>query len=156
MAVEARSVTWEAPTHYHTEKTSDWFWALGILALCGAAASFFFGNFLLTILIVIAAFIMGLIASREPDITQYAVTTRGLRVGDQLYPYSSLEAFYIDEDEPKGPQLLARSKHLFARLVVMPIPEEYIEEIERILEERLPEEHMEEPLGSKLLEIFGF
>ena len=38
-------------------------------------------------------------------------------------------------------------------LIIMPIPEEHIEDI---LETRLPEEFIEEPLGSKILEIFGF
>jgi hypothetical protein len=38
----------------------------------------------------------------------------------------------------------------------MPIPEEFIDEIEAILEPRLAEEHLEEPLAHKLLEIFGF
>ena len=41
-------------------------------------------------------------------------------------------------------------------LIIMPIPEEHIEDIEDILEARLPEELIEEPLGTKILEIFGF
>lgn len=156
MAVEARSVTWEAPAHHHTEKTSDWFWALGIIAISGSVAALFFGNLLLAILVILGALIMGILASREPEMTSYAVTTRGLRVGERLYPFGSLEAYYIDEDEPTGPQLLARSQHMFAQLVIMPLPEDAIEEIEHILESRLPEEHIEEPFGTKLLEIFGF
>lgn len=156
MALPARSVTWEAPEHTHIIKSSDWFWALGIIAVSAAAAAFFFGNFLLAILILIAAGIVAMLANREPKVIAYAVTARGLRVGDQLYPYSTLEAYYIDEENPEGPQLLARSNKLFMHLVIMPLPEEHIHDIEDILEDKLPEEFMEEPFGAKLLEIFGF
>lgn len=156
MTLPARSVTWEAPEHHHIEKGNDWFWALWIAALSAATAAFFFGNFLLAILLIIAAAVMALIANKEPDIVEFAVTTRGLRVGDKLYPYSTLDAFYIDEDSPRGPELLARSKRLFMFMIVMPLPPEYLEDIEDILETRLPEEHMEEPFATKLLEIFGF
>ncbi|MFT5037238.1 MAG: hypothetical protein ACI9VM_000816 [Candidatus Azotimanducaceae bacterium] len=156
MEALARSITWDAPAHHHIEKTSDWFWALGIVSLSAGAAAFFFGNYLLAILIIIAAGIMALLVNRPPEIVAYAITTRGLRVGDRLYPYSTLEAFYIDEDDPIGPQLLARSQKLFMPLIIMPIPEDHVEDIEDILEARLPEEHIEEPLATKILEIFGF
>lgn len=149
-------VTWEAPAHHHIEKGSDWFWALWIVALSVAGAAFFFDNLLLGLLIVIAASIMSYIANREPEIIEYAVTTRGLRVGDKLYPYSTLDAFYIDEDAPNGPELLARSKRLLLHMIVMPIPVQHIEDIEDVIETRLPEEHLEEPLATKLLEFFGF
>jgi len=141
MVAPARSVTWEAAEHSHIEKSSDWFWALGILVVCGAGA---------------AGGIVTIVALKEPPVTEFSVNIRGLRIGETLYPYSTLEAYYIDEDEPNGPVLLARSNKLFMHLIVMPIPEEHIEDIEDILETRLPEEFMEEPLASKILEIFGF
>lgn len=156
MALPARSVAWEAAEHIHVEKSSDWFWALGILAVSAATAALFFSNFLLTILILVAAAIVAIVAKREPPVIAYAVTSRGIRVGENLYPYSTLEAYYIDDDDPNGPQLLIRSSKLFMHLIVMPIPGEHIDDIEAILETRLKEEHMEEPLGLKILEIFGF
>lgn len=157
MALPARSVTWEAPAHNHTEKGSDWFWALGIIAASATAVCLFFGNILFGILIILAAATLALVANREPEIVAYAVTSRGLRVGDTLYPYSTLEAYYIDdEDEERGPQLLARSEKMFMHLVIMPLPEEYVDDIEDILAERLPEEHIEEPFAAKVMEVFGF
>ncbi len=156
MADQARSITWEAPEHHHIEKGGDWFWALWIVSLSAAVAAVFFGNALLGILLVIAAAVMALVANKEPEIIQFAVTSRGLRVGGTLYPYSTLDAFYIDEDSPRGPELLARSKRLFMHMIVMPLPEDYIDDIEDILELRLPEEHMEEPFATKLMEIVGF
>ena len=158
MATEetTRAVTWEAPEHHHFEKTSDWFWALGIVALCGAIAAFFFGNFLFAILILVGGAAMALAAAKRPSIIPFLVGTRGIRVGDKLYPYSTLEAYFIDEENPNGPQLLLRSKRLYMPLIIMPIPEEYVHDIEDLLLSRLPEEELEEPLANKILEIFGF
>ena len=156
MAEVTKAVTWEAPEHHHIEKRSDWFWVLGILAIAGAGAAIFFGNMLFAILIIIGASVTALLGLREPRIIPFAVTQRGLRIDDTLYPYSTLESFYIDEDNPMGPQLLAKSERFFMPLIVMPIPEEYIDEVEEIIEIRLPEEHLEEPFAHKLLEFFGF
>lgn len=150
------AVTWEAPEHHHFEKTSDWFWVLWIIAICAALAVFFFGNFLFAVLIVVAAGTMTLVANKPPKIIPFMVGTRGVRVGDSLYPYSTLESYFIDEDNPLGSQLLIKSRKLYMPLIIMPIPEEYIHDIEDLLVARLPEEELEEPLGHKILEALGF
>ena len=156
MTTPARGIAWEAPAHNHIEKNSDWFWILGILSISVGTASFFFGNYLFAILIVLAAAVAAILANREPRIIEFVVSNRGIRIDETLYPYSTLDAYYIDEDDPMGPQLLVRSKKVFMHLIVCPIPEESIEDIEDILELRLPEELLEEPLSTKLLEIVGF
>jgi hypothetical protein len=79
-----------------------------------------------------------------------------VRVADLLYPYTTLESYHIDEDDVRGPQLLIMSQKHFMPLLVLPIPEEYIDDIEEILSLRLPEEFLEEPLFTKLLELVGF
>ena len=156
MEPPVRSVEWEGPAHHHIENGSDWFWALGIIAVFGAAAAFIFGNYLLAVVVLLGGGVMAGIASREPEIIHYAITPRGLRVDEKLYPYSTLDAFYIDEEDPRGPQLLARSTSALTHLVIMPLPEEHLDDIEEILTGRLPEEHLEEPLSTKLLESLGF
>ena len=151
-----QSVMWEAHEHTHFEKGGDWYWVLWILALGGAIASFFWGNFLFSILILVAAGAMTLLAAKQPEIVPFGVMTRGVRLGDKLYPYSNLESYYINEEDPEGPQLLLKSKKFHMPLLAMPIPEEYIDEIEMLLRDRLPEEELQEPLAHKILEIFGF
>ena len=151
-----REVTWEAPEHHHVEKNGDWFWILGILTIIVTVTTFFLGNTLFALLLLLAGVTMGLVANREPDVIPFGVSNRGIRVGDTLYPYSGLECFYLDEEHELGPQLLVRSNRLFMPLIIVPIPPDYVEEIESILAPRLAEEHLEEPLANKLLEIVGF
>jgi hypothetical protein len=156
MATVPRAVTWEAPEHRHNEKTGDWYWALGIIAIAAAAAVVVFGNTLFAVVILLGASTMIVVAHREPKMLNFAVMTRGIRAGNELYPYTTLESFYIDEDNPNGPQLLVKSQKLFMPLLVLPIPEEYVDDIDDLISSRLPEEHLEEPLAHRLLEFFGF
>jgi len=131
-----QAITWEAPEHHHIEKSSDWFWALGIIAVAGAATAIFLGNVLFGIVIVLGAAVMFI---------------------DELHPHASLESFYIDAEHEHGPHLLIRSQQkTFDSLLVIPIPEEYMEDIDELLGSRLPEEHLEEPLSHRVLEFFGF
>src|SRR3989338_4286703 len=139
MAARAvQTISWEATEHHHVEKGSDWYWALGIIAVVGATVSIIFGNILFAIVIPLE------------------LTPRGMRIDDRLYRYATLESFCIDGDAPRGPQLLLKSTGMLSTLLVIPLPEEAVEEIDDILAERLPEEHMEESLAHRLLEFLGF
>jgi hypothetical protein len=153
---EIKSIAWEAPEYYHVEKKSDWFWVLWILVIAGSLTSIFLGNYLLGILILLGGAAMALIANREPNVVPFAVTTRGIRIDDMLYPYSTLDSFYIEDEVGPYAQLLVKSQKTLAPLLVIPIPDDYIDEIESILETRLAQEHLEEPFAHKLLEFFGF
>ncbi len=156
MKDEPKGYVWEALEHSHTEKTQDWFWVLGILALALIIVFILFDNILLAIVIGLGALFIGLLANKPPRMIQFAVTTRGIRVDDTLYPYATLEAYHIDEEDPRGPILFIRSDRLFMPLIVMPLPEEYTDKIDDLLCTRLHEERLEEPLAHKLLDFFGF
>lgn len=151
-----QSITWEAPEHHHFEKRSDWFWALWIIVIAASFTAIYLGNQLFGLLILIAGALMALIANRKPPVVPFAVTTRGVRIGDTLYPYSTLESYHIETENVSQPLLLIKSQKLFMHLIIIPLPEDHIEDVESIIEERLPTEDLEEPLSHKLLEIFGF
>lgn len=156
MAEQVRAILWEAYEHAYAPKSSDWFWILGIFTLAIAIASILLGNALFGILIFIGGMVTAILATREPKIVSYAVTQRGLRIDDTLYPYTTLEAFYIDEDAIFGPELLVKSEKMFMSLLILPLPEDSQDEIEDIIAQRLPEVHLEKPFAHKLMEFFNF
>lgn len=156
MSDDARSVYWEAPEHTHIEKTADWYWVLGILAVAGSVTSIIFGNVLFGVVILLAAMTMFMTGNKLPRIIPFEVSSRGVRIDSTLFPYSTLESFYIDEESYAGPQLIVKSKKLFVPLLILPLPEEYIDIVELIIAPRLMEEHLEEPLSHKILEFLGF
>jgi hypothetical protein len=151
-----RAVSWEAPEFYYTEKGADWYFALGIIVVSCAVAALFLGNILLALLSIIAGMALAVAAAKRPAVVPFAVTVRGVRIGNALYPFGHLESYHIDEDDPRGPQLLLHAKRKFMPLLIMPLPPEYVDEIESILRGRLPEDYLEESLAVKVLEYFGF
>ena len=151
-----REISWEAPEHHHGEKTNDWFWALGIITISSAVTSIVFGNVLFGMVILLAGAVTTLISVKKPRLVSYSVSLRGIRIGQELHPYSSLKCFFINEENPHHVELLVQSNGMFVPLMIIPLPDDAVEEIEYMLEDRLPEEHLEESLGHRLLEFLGF
>ncbi len=156
MANAAQTIVWEAAEHHHIEKGSDWYWALGIVAAVGAIIAVIFSNILFAVVIALGAVVMALVSRREPRMLAVEITPRGVRVDEKLHPYATLESFCIDEESPHGPQLLLKSRGLFQQLIVVALPPESVEEIDDILAERLPEEHLQDSISQHVLEFLGF
>lgn len=153
---DIRTIYWEALEHGHGEHGSDWYWSVGIIAIAAAVASFALGNALFGVIIILGASTLMILASRGPRTLGFTVGPRGIRINDELYPYSTLESFYLDEDAPGDTELLLKSKRFFMPLIVVPVPEEYVDTVDAFLNQRLPEEYLEEGALNKLFESFGF
>jgi len=158
MEPKLRSIEWEALEHHHDLKSNDWFWVLGILTFCGAVASVVFENLLLALIILFGGTIVGILANRPAKTVNYIINQRGVKIDSSFYPYTTLDHYYIDDHPILGHQLLIKSQKLFMPLLILPLPEDKddIDGIEAIIAERIPEEHLEEPLANRILEFFGF
>ncbi len=156
MEENLHSVSWEAPEHTHIEKTGDWYWILGIVALAGAIVSIILNNVLFGIAIILGAFTMAIVSQHKPKMIKFEVSDRGIRIGTDLYPYATLESYFLDEGNMIDPQLIVKSKKLLMMLLIIPVPVDHMTEIENIVNYRLPEEHLVEPISHRLLEFFGF
>ncbi len=156
MTGDTRAITWEAPQHRHIEKTSDWYWVVGIIAISASVVSIMFDNVLFGVVILLGATTMILFSHRHPRVLTYEVSVRGIRIEDTLYPFTSLDSFAIDEEAPEGPQLIVKSSHLFMPLLILPLPFEYVDDIDDLISSKLTEAPLVEPLSHRLLEFFGF
>jgi len=156
MEPTARSISWEAPEHHHVEKGNDWFFALTIIIIALVITAILLNNVLFALLLGIAGGVLGVAAAKKPNIIPFSVSVRGIKIEDTLHPFASLSSYHIDEEDARGPQLLVKAEKLLMPLIVLPIPVDYIDDIEEILRDKLPEEELEEPFLLKVLELFGF
>ena len=156
MEPSVRAVSWEAPQHHHVEKGNDWFFALAIIVVAFVVVAFLLNNVMFALLLGIAGGVLAMSAAKRPAIVPYAVTVRGVKVEDELFPYATLHSFHIDEEDSRGPQLLIKTLRRSVPLLVLPIPLDHVDDIEALLKEKLPEELIEEPFFLKVLELFGF
>lgn len=147
---------WDAPEHEHKERTADWFWVAGIIVVALALVSIIFGNIIFGILIVVCAFSLGLFINRVPDNIHIAVTDAGVVREKTLYPYDSLESFWIDTDHPHK-KVIIKSKRPLMPLILAPLADNVdVDELRKILLEKLPEQPHSLPLAEKILEYLGF
>jgi hypothetical protein len=156
MEPAVRGIFWEAPQHHHVEKGNDWFLALAVIVIACVITAILLDNVMFALLLGLAGGVLGMSAAQRPSIVPYGVSVRGIKVEDELFPYATLDAYHLDEEDPRGPQLLVKTNRRSIPLLVLPIPPEHIDDIEALLQEKLPEELIQEPLGLKILELFGF
>jgi hypothetical protein len=148
-------ISWDAPTHLYSEKGQDWYWAVGVITLALAAVSFIFGEIITGIFVIVAAIALVLHASHPPRHVTYEINDRGLVQGDTLYPFLSLESFWIPHDE-MPPKILVKSRKLLMPLMVIYIDGIDPEEVRQVLLRYIAETEHREPILKKLLEWLGF
>jgi hypothetical protein len=152
--MQPRDIRWVYEPE-HRLRNADWFWVLGIIATAGAVVAILLSNFLFALVIVLSAFLVGVMAMRPPITVHYAVSARGVHLNERFYPFQSLDSYFFDDAE-SVPKLRLKSKHSFAPLLSIPVPNEYMHDVERFVAARLPEEEIEEPFAYRVLEFFGF
>jgi hypothetical protein len=149
-------IVWEELEYEFFDKSPDWFWALGIISVSVAATSIILGNLLLAILILVGSFTMALYASKKPDRVHYEVNQRGVIIEDKLYPYASLDSFWVDQIGEK-PKLLISSKKLLMPQLILPLSREVdTDHLRDYLLDRVDEEEQREPISSRIMEYLGF
>lgn len=91
-------LAWEGREYDHNPKSTDWYWALGIIAVASTIVAILFGNYLLAVLIVIATAALALHAAKEPPLHRFQLVERGILIGDELHPFERMISFSVLED----------------------------------------------------------
>ena len=149
------TIEWEDYEYEYRHKTSDWYWAVGIITVSIAVASILYGNILFAILIIIGAFTLSLHATHQPRIIHFELNDHGVVINKLLYPYNTLESFWV-ENRDNNNRILFKSKKLLMPYIVMPLGTIMPETAMAFLDMHLPEEEHLEPIFQKIMEYLGF
>lgn len=114
---------WSAPEYEYFEKSADWFWAVIVISLSASVAAFILGNFLFGVLIAVSGIAVALHGVKKPRITDFSITARGITINNKLYPYSSLDSFWIRFNPPFEKVLSIKSKKMFMPYILIPLGE---------------------------------
>ena len=147
-------VSWNAPTHIHTEKRRDWYWIVGIISAAIAITCFLFGELIVGIFVVVAAMALMIHASQPAQVIRYQINDRGIVQDDVLYPFVNLESFWIPHND--SPRILIKTRQFFMPLMVIHIDEVDPERVRNILLRYIAETEHQEPFLKKLLDSLGF
>lgn len=153
--LQRTSISWQALEYFHFDKSSDWYWVLGIVALTGIVLCILFGNILLAVLILVGAVVGGMFAGKEPRMVTVEISRKGIAVENKMYEFESLESFWI-EMEDIHPKIILKSKKTLMTQILIPLGEMPEDEVRAILLEYIPEVKHREPFLHKVLEYLGF
>jgi hypothetical protein len=149
-------ITWQIEEYSHREKGADWFWALGVIAIAGAAIAAIYHDVLFAIFIILSAIILGVYAARQPEIIEIAISDEGIKFRNYFFPFAKLKSFGIDESE-LGNTLIIESDRLVTPIVSIPLPLTLdTAGLAALLRTKLPEKPHTEQISHKLLDHLGF
>ncbi|MDE2213168.1 MAG: hypothetical protein KGJ34_01380 [Patescibacteria group bacterium] len=154
MAPEGTVLSWTSPTHLKAERSTDWYWALGLLAICGVIASVLWGNLLFAAIIALGAFMIGVMAAREPRECEIHLSAEGIVVDHDFYSFSSLRAFWIETHHEYPKLYLATTGLIHPHIVIILRPPAGTDNVHEILSRFVPEE-TRHSLGTIVAEFLG-
>jgi hypothetical protein len=147
---------WETLEHLYAEKTNDWYASVILISGSLIALEFLMNNFLLITLTFVATVTFILLAARRPELIHVTITPSGIRAGNLLYTFTSLDGYAIAQYAHDTRLLLESNRHIMP-LVVIPIPPEVdLDTLREELNQYLPEKELHESLPHLLLERLGF
>ena len=114
---------WEGREYDHNPKNADWYWSLGIIAVACTIASILFANYLLAVLIVIAAIALSLHASKKPPLHRFKLTEEGIVIGEELHPFQKMISFSVLEDvkDEYPPMLSIKTESWLSPHLIIPL-----------------------------------
>lgn len=161
MEEHSYQVSWFAPEHEHREHSADWYWAVSIVSVSLAIAFIIVGNILLSVIIILGISTLLFHAKHPPRTIEYKLSKKGVSAGDRLYPWETLESFWILEGKNdvrfhRDPKILLTSKKAFMPHIVIPLTDFIIDEVRESLSHMLHEVPQNEPLPERLMRKIGF
>ena len=155
MTEAAGEYTWTVTTHEHKERSNDWYWALGSIAVLGAGMAVFFGNGLLAIILIIGLGSIGFLAARGPREHTVRLGPRGVSVDGTRYPWEGVHSFWVEHEVAEPRLFLSMSGVLSPHITVELENTVEGDKLREYLKQFAKEEEHGPRLGENLAELFG-
>jgi hypothetical protein len=157
---EEEKFSWSALEYEEKERSTDWFWALGVIVVTGAITAIIYNNYFFSALLILGGILLGVFAKKKPATITYELNDKGFKVGSYFYPYENIKAFFVQEhSDTKNhkPTLFIKSMRVFMPIISIPIENGWVENIQNLmLEKNIKEEEMREHISDKIMDYFGF
>ncbi len=152
---------WNVVTHEHRDHSTDWYWTLGLVALVGAAASVYFGNILLAVILVVGIGSIGFLSVRGPREHSVRIDKRGISIDGTLYPYPIVQSFWIDETPnvrtgDDMARLLLTTNNILTPHISLPLDgAEHAASVREYLRQYVEEQEIKPRFGENIAEMLG-
>lgn len=148
-------VEWSAPEYKHEEKSIDFIWAIGLVALVACGIAVWQHNYLFAVFLIIAGASLILFSIRHPRDVSFSIETTGITIGKDKYEWKSIKGFDIKKNDG-SPVLLIELDKYFLPVYTIPLPLDLIPSIKESLLKVIPNIELEESKSVKFMEKVGF
>ncbi len=146
-------ISWESLEYKEDIKTTDWFWALAIIVISGSVIAIIFKNYFLAGILVLGGIMLSKTVNLKPEMLNYELNDKGLKIKNSLYLYETISEFSILEDRPV---LIVRSERMLFPLISMAFPIGEEENIKKIFtEHKVKEGKFTEHTADKIVRFLG-
>lgn len=149
------TIEWSVLEHAHQDRSSNWFWLVGIIGILGIVGAILLKNFLFAIIILISTFIIILYGSRRPEEIRINLSKKGLLIKNDLYPYNNIMYFSI-KDYEESHKLMLYIDRAISPKVIIPIGDIDPDIIRDFLTKFVEEQPYEESISDLISERLGF
>lgn len=151
-----KKITWEAFEYKKKDKGADWYFVFGIIAVSIVLATIILNQIMLALVLGLSGASLLVMSLKKPSLLSYAISPRGIKIEDETFAFSDIECFCLNEEDPTEPKLILQTGQRFDPLLVLPVPVEFVEEIDYILEQNVERKQLEDSVVLKTLENLGF
>ncbi|MEK7643672.1 MAG: hypothetical protein AAB372_04485 [Patescibacteria group bacterium] len=148
-------LSWKTAEYDFREKGADWYWVIVIIAGALIIASFFLRNFLFGVLVFFGTFALMMQGSRRPRTITVRLAGDGIHVDDRLFPYDTLESFWIFYEPGRHKELSILSRHTILGNIKIPLGTTHPGEVRDFLKRFVQEKRQEESFTSIVADWIG-
>jgi hypothetical protein len=149
-------ISWNGYEYTHHERSTDWFWTLGLIVVLSAGLAIYEGDILFGIFILISGALFAFFAIRKPLPVVYSLSDKGLLVNDTLIAKTTLKEFWIAEkDEGDHVLLLNLNQGSFPRLSIFVPQTVNLEALRTLLSTLATETSIRESASEKIFMMLG-
>ncbi len=149
-------VSWRAAEYEHTHHDSWWFLKIGIAGLIFLAFAIWQKNFFFGVFIVIASAVILTHNKREPNVIDFRVSEKGVRIANQLYEYNEFQHFSVRKRPGKLDEIVFKRKIMFNPFLHIPADSRTIWDAREIIKRKIQEVEHDSSLLDVLLDLIGF
>lgn len=133
-------INWQIEERQTNLRSNEWLWALVIIGFAIVIFGVLLKNYLLIIIIALAALIIYARKFKKPETHDFQLDNAGLAIDGKLYSYENFESFWIFTDK----EIAFRRKHRLMPLLIVPFRDDDEPQIVKMLSKHLPESEEEE------------
>jgi len=146
-------LAWSMPEFQDYTRNRNWYIIASTIGLLLIVYSIFTANLLFGIIIIIAGVTLVKMDNSKPENIEFAITTKGIVVGDSFHEYSELHNFYIIYEPPEIENLFIEFNNIIKPRINIPLFDQDPMAVRKLLKKYMDEDLDKE--GEPISEAIG-